>query len=86
MRWQALESLGALSFNDGKGLEAEEHFTAALEFTGETKVAKQRICRKLKHLMTHGHGIMNHEIAGYKTKKVEVTISQYYVFTKINTL
>ena len=74
MRWQALESLGALSFNDGKGLEAEEHFTAALQFTGENRAANKRICRKLKHLMTHRQVTM--KIAGSnlnEKENVEVT-------------
>jgi len=71
MRWQALESLGALSFNDGKGLEAEEHFTAALQFTGENRDANKRICGKLKHLMTHGQAIMLPIITGSNSNETE---------------
>lgn len=51
MKWQALEGLGAISFNKGNITEAEKHFSEALKYTGENEAAHQRILGKLKHVV-----------------------------------
>jgi len=54
MKWQALEGLGAISFNQGDVPAAERYFTEALQFTGENTAANMRIVGKLKHVLRKG--------------------------------
>lgn len=54
MKWQALEGLGAVGYNQGNVKEAVDYFIEALKYVGENKPASERIKMKMLHAMGSG--------------------------------